>query len=341
QAVKNPDTRRAAAIAALPAAFRVALTGTPVENRVGELWSLFRVVAPGLLGTRARFRERFVAPIERDGDDGARERLAALVRPFILRRDKAAVAPELPPRTDVRVDVALSRAERELYEKVRAAAEAAAASEDGGRFELLAALQRLRLLACHPRLVDPRATAPGAKLARLREIVAELREEGHRALIFSQFVRHLELVREALEADGVALRWLDGQTPPARREAEVDAFQRGEGDVFLISLRAGGTGLNLTGADYVIHVDPWWNPAVEDQATDRAHRIGQDKPVTVMRLIAAGTVEEAIVELHERKRALVDALLAGTDDAAALSVDELRALLRGAALGDEDEEGAA
>ncbi len=331
QAMKNATTARAKAAARLVADFRVALTGTPVENRVSELWSLFRVVAPGLLGSWERFRTRFASAIERDGDTRRRAALARLIRPFLLRRVKSEVARELPPRTDVNVEVLLSREERQLYDAARATFAAQLADDAGPpeqrRFKVLAALTRLRQLACHPRLLDPETTVPSSKLGRLVEIVAELREEGHRALVFSQFTRQLALVREVLTAAGVPLRYLDGETPEAKRRAEVDAFQRGEGDVFLISLKAGGTGLTLTAATYVIHLDPWWNPAVEDQASDRAHRIGQTQPVTVYRLVAKGTIEEKILALHGEKRALVEGLLEGTGEAATLGTDELVALL--------------
>ena len=233
------------------------------------------------------------------------------------------------------MDVELSPRERRLYDDVRLAAMADiergmdAETAQQARFRVLAALTRLRQLACHPKLCDPTSAIPSSKLAVVRDLVTELRDEGHRALIFSQFTRHLALVREALETDGVASRYLDGSMSATAREREVAAFQAGEGDVFLLSLKAGGTGLNLTGADYVLHLDPWWNPAVEDQATDRAHRIGQTRPVTVYRLVSRGTVEDGIVALHAEKRELVEALLAGTERAAALSVSELMALLRG------------
>ncbi|MFP2929820.1 DEAD/DEAH box helicase, partial [Pyxidicoccus sp. 3LG] len=196
------------------------------------------------------------------------------------------------------------------------------------RFAMLAALTRLRLAACHPRLVDGDSALSSSKLERLLELVDTVRAEGGKALVFSQFVKHLALVREALEARGVAMQYLDGQTPAAERQARVEAFQRGEGELFLISLKAGGTGLNLTAADHVIHLDPWWNPAVEDQATDRAHRIGQTRPVTVSRLVSEGTLEEAILALHAEKRELADSLLSEADGAAALSPEQLLALLR-------------
>lgn len=328
QAIKNAHTARSKGARALRAGFVVALTGTPVENRSEELWSLFRAVAPGLLGSEKRFGERFAGPIDR-AEPGARDVLARLVRPFVLRRTKTEVAPELPSRTEVVVKVPLSADERALYEATRleAIARASAAEGPGQRFEVLRWLTRLRQLACHPRLVDPGSPIASSKLAQLRRRVADLRDTGHKALVFSQFVSHLELVRDVLLADGVRVRWLTGQVDEVQRRREVAAFQAGDGDVFLISLGAGGTGLNLTAADYVFHLDPWWNPAKEDQASDRAHRIGQTRPVTVYRLVAEGTIEEQILSLHEQKRDLADALLAGADGAARVGTEELLELL--------------
>jgi SNF2 family DNA or RNA helicase len=194
---------------------------------------------------------------------------------------------------------------------------------------VLAALTRLRLTACHPRLVDEQWKGPTSKLDRLEELLADLTQSGHRALVFSQFTSHLALVQAALRKHGLTYSYLDGQTPLAERARLVDQFQAGKGGaVFLISLKAGGTGLTLTAADYVIHLDPWWNPAVEDQASDRAHRLGQRKPVTVYRLIAEGTIEQKILALHGQKRELVDSLLAGTDAAGALKTEDLLALLQ-------------
>ncbi|WIG94817.1 DEAD/DEAH box helicase [Myxococcus sp. SDU36] len=335
QAVKNPDTARARALRTVNADARVALTGTPVENRLSELWSLYALLFPGLLGSRESFRSRFAVPIERDRDAGARDSLARVVRPFLLRRTKGEVARELPARIETVVSVALSAGERRLYDDVRLAALAQVGEAPGmdARFALLAALTRLRLAACHPRLVDEDSVLPSSKLERLLELVDTVRASGGRALVFSQFVKHLALAREALAARGVSMQYLDGQTPPAERQARVEAFQGGQGDLFLISLKAGGTGLNLTAADHVIHLDPWWNPAVEDQATDRAHRIGQTRPVTVSRLVSEGTLEEAILALHAEKRELADSLLSGADGGAALSPEQLLALLRFGAAG--------
>lgn len=330
QVVKNSQTKTAQAIRRIVAGWRVALTGTPIENHLGDLWSLFRAISPGLFGSWERFRERFAAPIERDHDPSRREALARLVRPFVLRRTKDQVLQDLPARTEIRLDAELSPEERKLYEQGRLAALAQLAQGGGDdqRFQILAALTRLRQLACHPRLVLPDAKVGSAKIEVFLETVDELREGGHRALVFSQFTSLLALVREALDARGVKYQYLDGSTPAAKRDEAIAAFQGGEGDLFLISLKAGGTGLNLTAADYVIHLDPWWNPAVEDQATNRAHRIGQTRPVTVYRIVATGTIEEKILSLHASKRDLVEGVLDGADQAGKLSTEELLSLIR-------------
>ena len=332
QAIKNPTTKRARACRDLEAGFKLALTGTPVENRVSELWSLFRVLTPGLLGSAESFRDRFAKPIELDQAREPREALSALIRPFVLRRLKREVATELPERTEVVVLVEPSKAEQQLYDRVRLAALESLTNREapGWRFSALQALTRLRQLACHPQLVLPDSAVPSSKLEAVLERLETLRDEGHRALIFSQFVGHLKLLRASLDEQGVSYRYLDGSTPATKRQQEVDAFQDGEGEVFLISLKAGGTGLNLTAATYVLHLDPWWNPAVEDQATDRTHRIGQTHAVTVYRFVTEGTVEQSIVELQAEKRELAEALLSGTDTSAALGPDELLGLLTGA-----------
>jgi superfamily II DNA or RNA helicase len=343
QALKNPTTQRARAARTLDAGFRVALSGTPMENHVGELWSLFSVVFPGLLGSWEQFRDRYASSIERTRDPEAHAALGRVIRPFLLRRTKQEVARELPERTEIQLPIALSHEERQLYEDARLAA-VAELSETGKdvrdqqhRFQVLAALTRLRLLASHPRLYDPTSKIPSSKLRRLVELLEELRAEGHRALVYSQFTSHLGLVQAELGRAGIRALYLDGSTPAAQRKTRIKAFQEGEGDVFLISLKAGGTGVNLTAADYVIHLDPWWNPAVEDQATARAHRIGQTRPVTVYRLIARGTIEEKILALHGEKRALVASILDGTDVAGRLSTGELMALLASGPLGNEED----
>jgi superfamily II DNA or RNA helicase len=333
QALKNPNTRRARAARQLQAGFRIALSGTPLENHLGELWSLFAIVFPGLLGSWEQFRERFAGPIERGKDPTASAALSRVISPFLLRRTKQEVARELPSRTEIQVPVALSEEEWRLYEDARLAAVAEVSEQGKGlrneqqRFQVLAALTRLRLLASHPRLYDAESSVTSSKMRRLLELLEELRSEGHRALVFSQFTSHLALVREELDRAGFKYQYLDGSTPAGARAKLIQAFQDGEGEVFLISLKAGGTGINLTAADYVIHLDPWWNPAVEDQATDRAHRIGQTRPVTVYRLISRGTIEEQILSLHSDKRALVAGVLEGTDVAARLTTKDLLALL--------------
>jgi superfamily II DNA or RNA helicase len=333
QAIKNMATKRSQAAMQLKAGFRIATTGTPVENRLDELWNLYRFLNPGLLGSHKSFMERFSTPIERDGDKNARTLLKKLIRPFILRRTKSQVLQELPPRTDILHRVELSKEEMALYEALRRKAVETLQGGDGQRegerqIRILAEIMRLRRVCCNPALVMPGSDIVSAKLVAFREIVDELRENGHRALVFSQFVDHLSLVRASLDADKISYRYLDGSTPVKMRQEQVAAFQRGEGELFLISLKAGGTGLNLTAADYVIHLDPWWNPAVEDQASDRAHRIGQLRPVTVYRLVVANTIEEKIVALHHQKRDLADSLLEGTESAARVSADDLMELLR-------------
>ena len=329
QAVKNPSTRRARAMRDLTADLKIALTGTPIENHLGELWSIFRIVCPELLGSWQRFRGRFATPIEQEGHRVRRDQLADLLRPFILRRTKAEVTPELPSRTEVVLEVDLSVEERALYERERRRAiDATAGAKGDNRFALLAALTRLRQLSCDARLVEPTWSGPTTKLDELTQLVTELKEEGHRVLVFSQFRRLLALALSRLEAHGVVCLELAGETPAAERERRIDRFQAGGADAFLISLKAGGTGLNLTAATYVIHLDPWWNPAAEDQATDRAHRIGQTQPVTVYRLVSTDTVEQIVLSLHADKRALADGILAGTDAAATVDAEALAELLR-------------
>ena len=334
QAIKNSRSKTSMAIATIPSKWTVALTGTPVENHLGELWSLFHVVSPGVLGGWDQFRNRFASPIEKENDEDRKLALRIRLTPFILRRTKGEVLKDLPARTEMNLVVELSPAERAIYEKVRMSAigeaDAIAKLNDiqDQRFRILALLTRLRQIACHPRMVHDTWTEGSAKLTQLCETLNQLKEEGHRVLVFSQFVKHLALIREMMDAEGITYQYLDGSTPAAARQVEVDRFQNGDATAFLISLKAGGTGLNLTAADYVIHMDPWWNPAVEDQATDRAHRIGQDKPVMVYRIVAKDTIEEEILKLHETKRDLVAGILDGTHSAAKLSTKDLIELLR-------------
>ena len=333
QAFKNPHTKRSQAMMALRGSFRLITTGTPIENHLGELWNLFRFINPGLLGSAERFNQRFTTPIEQQQPE-ARQQLKRLIRPFILRRLKSQVLTELPERTEVTLRIALSEEERTFYEALRRTAlervaAAANRNEKGdARFQVLAEITRLRRACCNPRLILPETPIPSAKLQAFIEVVEELRESHHKALVFSQFVDHLSLVREWLDQQAIPYQYLDGSTPAKKRQQVVADFQRGEGDLFLISLKAGGSGLNLTAADYVIHLDPWWNPAVEDQASDRAHRLGQQRPVTIYRLVAQQTIEESILALHGRKRDLADSLLEGSASASRMGVEEMMDLLR-------------
>lgn len=330
QAIKNYQTKRFQAVTEIPAEFRLATTGTPIENNLDELWTLFHFLNPGLLGTRDIFSKRFSTPIENGSDPRARARLRDTVRPFILRRLKSEVLHELPPRTEITLRVEMEEEEKALYESLRrkAAERFEDDKEKKDTLAVLAELMKLRRLCCHPDLVVPNADVEASKLEAFKELVKELLENGHKALVFSQFVDVLGIMRDELDRMGVSYQYLDGGTSSKERSKRVAAFQAGEGDLFLISLKAGGTGLNLTAADFVIHYDPWWNPAVEDQASDRAYRMGQTRPVTVYRLVAKGTIEEKIVELHRNKRDLASSLLEGTDTETRLDSEQLVALLR-------------
>ncbi|HET9954440.1 MAG TPA: DEAD/DEAH box helicase, partial [Polyangiaceae bacterium] len=272
----------------------------------------------------------YLNPIERDGDSERRAELRARMQPFILRRTKQQVLQDLPSLTVIRHEVRLDEQEQLRYALLRRQIHDKLFTPHGRRqykIEVFAELVRLRRFCCHPRLVFPDATLESSKLRVLLDLVEELRENGHRALVFSQFVDFLDLVREVLNERGIRYEYLDGSTPKEQRQARVAAFQNGTAELFLISLKAGGFGLNLTGADYVIHLDPWWNPAVEAQATDRAHRIGQLRPVTVYRLVTKDTIEENMVALYADKRALADGILEDTDLAARLDFDDVSRLL--------------
>jgi SNF2 family DNA or RNA helicase len=331
QTFKNPGTARSRAIMSLPGDFRMIATGTPIENHLGELWNLFRFINPGLLGSSQSFKERFATPIELHENDEVRQQLKAMIKPFILRRLKREVLTELPPRTEITHLIEFNDQEREFYESLRQNAMQRIGELSGldseQRFKVLAEITTLRQASCHPALVTEHPPCDSAKLREFSDTVTELRKNGHRCLVFSQFVGHLKLIRAHLDARRIKYQYLDGSTSAANRTAAVDAFQSGEGELFLISLKAGNSGLNLTAADYVIHMDPWWNPAVEDQASDRAYRMGQKKPVTIYRMIVKDTIEEKIVNLHQQKRDLANALLEGTDNGSRLSVEELVALI--------------
>jgi non-specific serine/threonine protein kinase len=332
QAIKNPLSESAKAARQLKCRHRLTLTGTPVENNTLELWSQFAFLNPGLLGSADYFREGFTGPIERENDEEAVKTLRRLVYPFILRRTKDQVALDLPPRSEKILWNEMEPEQRRLYTQTRDEYRALILKmiEDKGikdaRFRILEGLLRLRQICNHPRLVKPGYQGGSAKLDALLETIETLQAEGHKALIFSQFVQMLRIVERELKKAKIPYAYLDGST--VNRQARVDAFQTDEKiRVFLISLKAGGVGLNLTAADYVIHIDPWWNPAVEMQATDRAHRIGQDKPVFVYKLMMRDSVEEKILQLQDRKRNLVKQLIATEAGFfKSLTADDIRSL---------------
>lgn len=341
QALKNPRTRVHRAAQGLRARARFALTGTPLENSLVDLWAILSLTSPGLFASARRFRDEYVQPIERgdgreDGDDGTSrrrrlERLRRRLRPFLLRRTKDVVAADLPPRQEQDVRIDLTSGHRAVYDRVlqreRRKVLGLLDDLDSHRFIVFRSLTLLRMLALDPSLVD--AGGPGiasSKLDALRERLMELAAEGHRALVFSQFTSYLDLVERDLRAHGLDLVRLDGAT--TRREDVIRAFRNGSAPVFLISLTAGGVGLTLTEADYVFLLDPWWNPAAEQQAIGRAHRIGQSRPVTVYRLIASGTIEEKVLELQQRKAHLFHSVVdADGAFSKALGAEDIRRLL--------------
>lgn len=337
QTVKNAASRSAAAIRRLKARHRLCITGTPLENHLGELWTQFDFLMPGFLGDARSFMRLWRKPIEVNGETVRARLLAQRVRPFILRRRKEDVLAELPPKTVAIRRVRLQGSQRDLYESVRVAADEKVRSVlqrkgfTGAQITIMDALLKLRQVCCDPWLLDDVPlpdTMERAKLAMLLDMLPALAAEGRRVLVFSQFAKMLRLIEP--ELDALQLRWLSltGATPPAARGDLVTRFQAGDAPILLISLKAGGVGLNLTAADTVIHMDPWWNPAVEEQAAARAHRLGQRNPVFVYKLVAEGSIEERILELQERKAALAEGVLGSDGDMVAkFDEEELRALL--------------
>jgi SNF2 family DNA or RNA helicase len=324
QHIKNPLSATARAAKGLNAERRLALTGTPIENRLSEIWSIFDFISPGMLGSLTQFEERYARPIDR-GDEEAARRLRTAIHPFVLRRTKSEVAKDLPEKIVSELLCDMPPDQATVYKTVLRAVRESVLGEvervgvARSQLQILAGLTRLRQAACDPRLLKVPGTFDddsSGKLMALRELISEAVQSGHRTLVFSQFVTMLTLIRAALDADGIKYEYIDGSTQ--ERLERVERFNRDEAiPVFLISLKAGGTGLNLTGADTVVHFDPWWNPAVEDQATDRAHRIGQTRVVTAYRLIARGTIEEKILSLSAKKRELVANVL-GTEEESGL-----------------------
>ncbi|MDP1573519.1 MAG: DEAD/DEAH box helicase [Coxiellaceae bacterium] len=337
QFIKNSKAKSTQIVHQLKAEHRLCLTGTPMENHLGELWSLFHFLMPGLLGDSQQFTRLFRTPIEKNNDEVRRASLSLRLKPFMLRRQKNMVAKELPPKTEIIRMVELKGAERDLYESIRLSMEKKvrdSIKQQGlsrSHIVILEALLKLRQVCCHPKLL-PLETAKkmkdcGSKLELLRELLLNLVEEGRKIIIFSQFTKMIALIEEMLSQEKLAYVKLTGATH--NREKPINAFQNGEVPIFLISLKAGGTGLNLTAADTVIHYDPWWNPAVEDQATDRAYRIGQNKPVFVYKLLTEGTVEETIQEMQQKKRALMEGLFSEhATTKVQLSSEDLKNLFR-------------
>jgi SNF2 family DNA or RNA helicase len=329
QHIKNPEAQVSKAAHRLRGRHRFALTGTPVENSPEDLWSILRFALPGYLGSRERFAERFVKPLtSSDPPAAVRERLARRLRPVVLRRLKSEVARDLPEKIEQVVRCDLTAKQREVYTKLLQESRRSLLEAEGGKKRMLAltALLRLRQTCCDLRLLgmqDLPEEEVSAKVEAFGELLDEAVGGGHRVLVFSQFTGMLQILAGELAGKGLSYCYLDGSTKD--RAAVVNRFQNGDAPVFLISLKAGGVGLNLTAADTVIHADPWWNPAVEAQATDRAHRIGQERIVTSYKLIARDTVEEKILTLQERKRTLTESLLSEAGDAH-LSENELMSL---------------
>ena len=317
--IKNRQTKTSSAVMALKANSRLLLTGTPVQNYLGELWNLLQFLNPGLLGSYEAFAKKYITPENPD-----LTALRRMVQPFILRRTKAEVLDELPEKTEITRLVELSDLEITAYETMRLKIKSELEKEKALSVNALAYITRLRQAACAMALVDKKWKDKSSKLQAFVDLLTEILLGGNRVLVFSQFTSFLALAKQELEAAGIPYFYLDGSTPLRQRDNMVKEFQKGEKGVFVVSLKAGGLGLNLTGANYVIHLDPWWNPAIEQQATDRAHRIGQRQNVTVYRLISAHTIEEKIVRLHKTKRDLADSFLEGTNTARTITLDDLK-----------------
>ena len=330
QHIKNPDSQNAKAACALRAESRFILTGTPVENSIRDLWSLFEFLLPGYLGSREDFRDRYETPLLNGERGAAWQRLGRRIHPYLLRRRKSEILSELPDKIEQVLEVDLSEKQRATYNQLQLAARAQidALDEKGGgsaRMKIFTALLRLRQACCDLRLLGAPPETESTKVSALLELLEEAVDGGHRVLVFSQFTSMLDLIEQALEGPGISFCRMDGSTKD--RGAVVQLFQEGNVPVFLISLKAGGVGLNLTAADTVIHFDPWWNPAVEAQATDRAHRIGQKSVVTAIKLIARDTIEERILSLQRKKRELLEGTLDADAALEKLSADDLRDLV--------------
>ncbi len=326
QCIKNPRTQSARAVRAIRSQQRFALTGTPIENRISELWSIFDFLMPGFLYSYTRYKARFETPIMREDDEAALEQLRRLVEPFVLRRLKKDVLSELPPKTEQILLIPLSEQQRMLYAANLSQARQQITEQSTSKMQILSLLMRLRQICCSPALCYENYHESGAKIESCLECVRQGVEGGHKLLIFSQFTSLLDLLEPHLQQESIRYYRLDGTTPKEQRQQLIQCFNNDDTPVFLLSLKAGGTGLNLVGADIVIHFDPWWNPAVQEQATDRAHRIGQTRTVQVIKLVAKDTIEERIMQLQQRKQDLSESLIQAGEGLSALSAEQLRAL---------------
>ncbi len=336
QHIKNPDSQNAKSVKAIKAKVRFALTGTPMENTLSELWSIFDFIMPGYLYSHTKFKREFESPIVKDEDQEAAQRLSRHIRPFILRRVKKDVLKELPEKIEHKITAELTTEQKKVYlaylHSIREDIEKEIADKgfSSSHIKILAGLTRLRQICCHPSTFLENYRGGSGKMELLGDILEEALQGGHRILLFSQFTSMLDIIKKYLGSKDIEYLYLDGSTPTQERGQLVRAFNAGKGEVFLISLKAGGTGLNLTGADTVIHFDPWWNPAVEDQATDRAYRIGQEKVVHVMKLITRGTIEEKIFALQQKKKELIDTVIKpGHTLLSKMTEEEIRELFAG------------
>jgi hypothetical protein len=328
--IKNRQTKTSAVVMKLQATHRIILTGTPVQNHLGELWNLFQFANPGLLGSHEQFRQKYIVPIEQQDNKERSRQLKRIVSPFMLRRTKQEVIEELPDKTEINIPIELSDDELAVYEVIRRRAKQLLENErssSGVSVNTLAEITRLRQAACSAELVEKNWKGECSKLTALNDLLQEIVDGGNAVLVFSQFTSFLAMVRQQLDKQKQPYLYLDGSVPVRQRDQLVQQFQHGQCPVFLISLKAGGLGLNLTGANYVIHLDPWWNPAIEQQATDRAYRIGQRQNVTVYHLISQYTIEEKILRLHQTKRNLADAMLEGTNESHKLTSKDFLAMI--------------
>ena len=326
--IKNRDAKMSKAVMKLDASFRLLLTGTPIQNHLSEIWNLFQFMNPGLLGSYDHFHSSFIVPIELDKSKAKQDILKKIISPFLLRRTKNEVLNELPGKTEIIVPVEQSKTEALFYEALRSEAFNSLEDKSLSAIQTLAEITKLRQAASNLMLVDKSVNCASSKMLTFLDLVDEMISNNHRALVFSQFTSHLALVKAELDKKGIKYLYLDGSKPTIERGKLVKDFQTGEMPLFLISLKAGGVGLNLTAADFVVHMDPWWNPAIEDQASDRSYRIGQTRPVTIYRLITKNTIEEKIIDLHKTKKNLADALLEGSNVVQKMTKEQLMALMR-------------